>query len=181
MPPRCPDVDPPSPPHCSPQRSPHTESRGVIIDSVSPQIQVGWFYVSGVLLQGLCRSRPAVCSSRTEHCWFREWSRSRSGPVDLEDPSLPFLRRDKDLQKRHESTTILVIDCEDVLLFFVIHVSKWRVFGIWSDKRSNLMVSLRTLGNFDEHLSIKQIKLNNENNSFYAALQPVSHKTVITL
>lgn len=43
------------------------------------------------------------------------------------------------------------------------------------------MVSLRTLGNFDENLSIKQIKLNNENNSFYAALQPVSHKTVITL
>lgn len=65
-----------------------------------------------------------MCSSRTEHCWFREWSHSRSGPVDLEDPSLLFLRRDIDLQKQHESTTLLVIDCEDVLLFFVINMSK---------------------------------------------------------
>ena len=42
----------------------------------------------------------------------------------------------------------------------------------------DLMVSLRTEGNFDEHLSVK---FNNENNNYYAALQPVLHNNVITL
>lgn len=64
-----------------------------------------------------------MCSSRTEHCWFPEWSHSRSGPVDLGDPSLPSLLQGTDLQKtiKHQ---LLVTDCEDVLLLFIINVSK---------------------------------------------------------
>lgn len=54
--------------------------------------------MSGVLLQGLSRRHPVVCSFQTEHYFLQEWTHSHSDLVDLEDPSVPFPQLDRDLQ-----------------------------------------------------------------------------------